>query len=580
LEPETKYGVCVEAIDEAGNECFYPDEEIGYLIVTTKATDKEDPKVKSKRLIVSDVTTKSFVVSWEKATDDVTLDADMRYHVVLLALDNPEDPTIVIDETKTDIDTYTFTGLKPEIQYAVLVEAFDEVDKKVIYTDNEDEMMTVTTLEEKDTEKPTANSLQISAPDITDTSITLSWQAATDNKTARSEIKYDVYQDSKRIKQDLTSASSIVVYKVENLASGIQYSFYVVAKDKAGNETNYLTKTVETLDAIAPTVSSKEINVTNITANSITLSWQAATDNKTARSEIRYDVYQDSKRIKQDLTSASSPVTYKVENLVSGKQYSFFVVAKDKKGNEVRYNNATVNTKQEDSVGPKVSSRNIKVTKVAGNSISIEWEKATDNVTAPNNIRYEVALFEEGSGRWLTVRREKNIDSHTFTGLKPNTEYSFCVDAFDESGNVLHYPIDNGSMSARTAVNKLELEVKNNAEVLGGGVKCIFEWICVKYDVFGRLVEAKPQEEIMSFGSSAVKTRPISLPEGFSFKDYEIKLTIKSRIASVGGWKTRSSGYLDVSEGKLKLLIKGSVFQSKKLTLENRDGYQYFKRME
>ena len=614
LKPETKYGVWVEAFDEAGNVCSYPDEEIGYLIVTTKVTDKEAPKVKSKKLAVSDVTTKSFVVSWEKATDDVTLAADMRYHVVLVKMEDSEDP--IIDETKTDIDTYTFTGLEPETQYAVLVEAYDEVGNNVQYTTKDNEPVMVTTLEEKDTEKPTLSSNVIKASDITETSVTLSWQAATDNKTAQAEIKYDVYQDSNCIKHDLTSASNSVTYKVEDLKPGKTYNFHVVAKDKAGNSVTYPTKAFETADTTAPTVNSLEISASkDEKSKSVKLSWQAAKDNATAPLEIEYDVYQNSSLIQKGLKDTS----YTVSNLVLDTEYSFYVVARDKANNETRYNTKIVEIKDTEKITLPSSVIDKSIDK-ENKSVTLSWKAAEkNNKTAPAEIKYYVYQGDDCIKEGLTSYSDPV--TYKVENLKYGI-YVFHVVAKDGKGNEARYdktlvafskksinivndpnlkPIVNGpkpnfhhkkkgssvsfqTMTAITAVNKVVLEVKNKVTVYGGEVRCKFEWISNKYDSNGRLVEAEPQEDCVNFSLSksinSVKTIPIELPEGCFFNDNEIKLTIMSRMTyKVGNWKTAKSGYLDVSGGKIQLLIKGSVLYAENIALggDAKDGYARFK---
>lgn len=54
---------------------------------------------------------------------------------------------------------------------------------------------------------------------------------------------------------------------------------------------------------------------------------------------------------------------------------------------------------------PQVPSGMIYVTRVTGNSISIQWEAAADNVTSKANIRYEVwfKLSDTPSDPWHCV---------------------------------------------------------------------------------------------------------------------------------------------------------------------------------
>lgn len=106
-----------------------------------------------------------------------------------------------------------------------------------------------------------------------------------------------------------------------------------------------------------------------------------------------------------------------------------------------------------DTEAPTVGSRAINVTNITSDSITITWERATDNVTAMGDIRYQVGLVEDNNSQdsWRVVCDERGINSYTFTGLKPSTTYAFFVKAYDRRGNVLQYPLDNGCMTATTS---------------------------------------------------------------------------------------------------------------------------------
>lgn len=106
-----------------------------------------------------------------------------------------------------------------------------------------------------------------------------------------------------------------------------------------------------------------------------------------------------------------------------------------------------------DTEAPTVGSKAINVTNITSDSITITWERATDNVTAMGDIRYQVGLVEDNNPQdsWRVVCDERGINSYTFTGLKPSTTYAFFVKAYDRRGNVLQYPLDNGCMTATTS---------------------------------------------------------------------------------------------------------------------------------
>jgi len=113
-----------------------------------------------------------------------------------------------------------------------------------------------------------------------------------------------------------------------------------------------------------------------------------------------------------------------------------------------------------DTQAPSASSRTLRVTNLTHNSFTILWERATDNVTSVNQIRYQVGLTEANNPQdpWHTVKDAQGICSHTFTGLKANTQYAVYVKAYDAAGNKFQYPVDNGSMRVTTAAQTTQIK--------------------------------------------------------------------------------------------------------------------------
>jgi chitodextrinase len=79
-----------------------------------------------------------------------------------------------------------------------------------------------------DVQAPTAPS-DLTSSDLTSTTVTLSWTAATDNVGVTG---YDVYSNDIKINSSLVTATA---YNVTGLTALTAYSFYVQAKDAAGN---------------------------------------------------------------------------------------------------------------------------------------------------------------------------------------------------------------------------------------------------------------------------------------------------------------------------------------------------------
>ncbi|WP_027394297.1 fibronectin type III domain-containing protein [Aquimarina latercula] len=179
-----------------------------------------------------------------------------------------------------------------------------------------------------DTQAPTAPT-SLAASDITETTLTLSWNAATDNVGVTA---YDVYQGS-TILGEVTGTTA----NVTGLTASTAYQFSVKAKDAAGNESAFSNTidvtTADAPDTQAPTAPSG-LSASNIEETTLTLSWNAATDNVGVTA---YDVYQGS-TVLGEVTGTTANVT----GLTADTTYQFSVKAKDAAGNESAFSN-TIN---------------------------------------------------------------------------------------------------------------------------------------------------------------------------------------------------------------------------------------------
>ncbi|MCW5521231.1 fibronectin type III domain-containing protein, partial [Aureitalea sp. L0-47] len=139
----------------------------------------------------------------------------------------------------------------------------------------------VTTLDPPDTEAPTSPT-NLSASNVTMTSLDLSWTASTDNVGVTG---YDVYEGV-----NLLGSTAGTTFNVTGLSMATLYTFTVVAKDAAGNlSAPSAPLDVTTMsDTIAPSAPTN-LTASNTTQTTTDLSWTASTDNVGVTG---YDVYE------------------------------------------------------------------------------------------------------------------------------------------------------------------------------------------------------------------------------------------------------------------------------------------------
>ncbi|MGG4127061.1 glycosyl hydrolase family 18 protein [Paenibacillus illinoisensis] len=160
---------------------------------------------------------------------------------------------------------------------------------------------------------------------------------------------------------------------------------------------------------------------TGVTASSVTLAWNASTDNVGVTG---YNVYNGT-----NLVTSVTGTTATISGLAPGTSYTFTVKAKDAAGNlSAASNSVTVSTTVQpggDTQAPTVPT-NLTSTAKTSSTITLSWAASTDNVGVSGYEVYNgTALVTTVSGTSATV-----------TGLAADTSYTFTVKAKDAAGNL------------------------------------------------------------------------------------------------------------------------------------------------
>lgn len=268
-----------------------------------------------------------------------------------------------------------------------------------------------------DNQAPTAP--ELTAGNITSTSVLLSWMASDDNVGV---TEYAIFQNGIEIDQVY---STFLTYSVTNLSPSTGYIFKVVARDAAGNQSidsNLVSVTTPPFSGdTQPPSKPLNLSASGVSSSSVTLTWSPSTDNIGV---AEYGIFQDNIEIGQ---WNSSPLLYNVAGLNSSSSYSFKVVARDAAGNQsVDSDIVTVSTTSggdtQPPSDPVLSSSNLTT-----NSVDLSWTMSTDNIAVT-----EYAIFINGVE---IAQVDDSIQNYPVTGLFSSTSYQFMVVARDAAGN-------------------------------------------------------------------------------------------------------------------------------------------------
>jgi len=167
-------------------------------------------------------------------------------------------------------------------------------------------------------------------------------------------------------------------------------------------------------DTEAPTTPTG-LDTSNVTDNSVGLSWNASTDNVAVTG---YNVYQDG-TYNKTVTGTSTTMS----DLIPSTQYSFYVRAVDAAGN-ASGNSSTVNATTTDTEAPTTPT-GLVASNVTSSSVDLSWNASTDNVEVTGYDIYRNSTYNKTVTSTLA----------TMLGLSANTSYNFYVIAVDAAEN-------------------------------------------------------------------------------------------------------------------------------------------------
>jgi chitodextrinase len=170
-----------------------------------------------------------------------------------------------------------------------------------------------------------------------------------------------------------------------------------------------------------PPTTPTNLRVTSLSHKSVTLAWDASTDNS---GSVTYSVNKDG----QGFTVPQGQTTYTIDWLSAGRTYTFYVVARDNSLNQSPPSNTVTVTTPPDTTPPSAPTLSGSVR--GPSQVSLTWTRSTDDLSEFVGYR----IFANG----VQVTQHVNWYAETHVVLRhltPSTTYTFTVQARDMGGN-------------------------------------------------------------------------------------------------------------------------------------------------
>jgi hypothetical protein len=305
-------------------------------------------------------------------------------------------------------------------------------------------------------------SVKESAPKI----IVVSWDASSDNKTLEKDLQYKLIYSKKNNINTVESAekNGMVIMgwtpgtlsrQVKGLSAADTYYFTALVRDRAGNIAVYMPQALSTQDLIPP-VGKGPVSVSNISRDSLVVSWPSAIDDVTPQENLQYKLlYMPPNNMRMMANAENNGMlimdwtvnvkSRQVSGLASINSYNFVVMVKDEAGNKTMY------PAQKSSVldvnAPQVESE-ITLSEISFDGATVSWGAANDDVTAPEKLQYKViystardidTVNDADNNGQVALPWTANVSTCRISGLEPSTTYYIATLVKDEAGNKTLY---------------------------------------------------------------------------------------------------------------------------------------------
>ena len=381
-------------------------------------------------------------VAWNPATEADTPPSEMRYRVYLSPSKSVIDYSKPVATTVGGASSFYLTALDSATTYSVAVRALDPAG-------NADANVVVKSVTPAaDTTAPTFAGVTGASP-AGPAAATLTWAAASDDRTPAAAIVYFVYVSNQLTSFDYSTPTlitdpGVTSVTVPNLYDpSLVYSFTVRARDAAGNlDANTATASSRAgADTTAPQFAGCASAIAD-SAGSAVVTWSLATDDGTPQSLVTYDVFDANQpggfAFSKPALSVQGVGLAEVTGLSQDTTWHFVVRARDFVGNEDQNLVDCVTKTSTDPTPPTFAGCNGVMVQSDARTATFSWSPATDPVTSPDKIVYDVfqgvASGAEDFSKPIATS-DPGATSVFVTDLTPDATLYWVVRARNQAGN-------------------------------------------------------------------------------------------------------------------------------------------------
>lgn len=267
-----------------------------------------------------------------------------------------------------------------------------------------------------DTEPPSTPS-GLATSSVTQTGMTLSWGASTDNVGVAG---YRLFVDGSEV-----GTSSSTSYAFTGLNCGTSYTLDVVAYDAAGNVSaaGSVSRSTSACSSAQPPDTQPPstpggLGTSAVGQTGMTLSWAASSDNVGV---VGYRLF-----VKGSQVGTSSSTSYAFTGMSCGTSYTLGVAAYDAAGNVSGTATLTQSTGACTDTQAPSKPTGLATSSITQTSATLSWTASTDNVGV-TGYRVYMGAAQVGTS---------SSTSYQFSGLSCGTAYTLGVAAYDAAGNV------------------------------------------------------------------------------------------------------------------------------------------------